>query len=137
MAPGKYGQLAQQRLQRLDLMSHVIKNISCSNGLVQRTPCECSLTDEHISYIDDHLLDQLCLDVKISDICGEMNPLVFSALEEVNLVFILMMSSTVMVDIVFARFMFLHVLLEMTKPNNDILFVFFDYFDCTENIVRI
>jgi len=26
--------------------------------------------------------------VKISDICGEMNPLVFSALEEVNLVFI-------------------------------------------------
>ena len=75
--------------------------------------------------------------VKISDICGEMNPLVFSALEEVNLVFILMMSSTVMVDIVFARFMFLHVLLEMTKPNKDILFVFFDYFDCTENIVRI
>ena len=44
--------------------------------------------------------------VKISDICGEMNPLVFSALEEVNLVFISMMSSTVMVDIVFARFMF-------------------------------
>ena len=43
--------------------------------------------------------------VKISDI-REMNPLVFSALEEVNLVFILMMSSTVMVDIVFARFMF-------------------------------
>ena len=31
----------------------------------------------------------------------------------------------------------LHVLLEMTKPNNDILFVFFEYFDCTENIVRI
>ena len=29
-----------------------------------------------------------------------MNPLVFSALEEVNLIFILMMSSTVMVDIV-------------------------------------
>ena len=44
--------------------------------------------------------------VKISDIYGEMNPLVFSALEEVNLVFILMMSSTVMVDIVFARFVF-------------------------------
>ena len=43
---------------------------------------------------------------KISDICGEMNPLVFSALEEVNLVFTLMVSSTVMVDIVFARFMF-------------------------------
>ena len=31
----------------------------------------------------------------------------------------------------------LHVLLEMTKPNNDILFVFFEYCDCTENIVRI
>ena len=44
--------------------------------------------------------------VKISDICGEMIPLVFSALEEVNLVFTLMVSSTVMVDIVFARFMF-------------------------------
>ena len=43
--------------------------------------------------------------VKISDI-REMNPLVFSALEEVNLFFTLMMSSTVMVDIVFARFMF-------------------------------
>ena len=47
--------------------------------------------------------------VKISDI-REMNPLVFSlvfsALEDVNLVFILMMSSTVMVDTVFARFMF-------------------------------
>ena len=66
-----------------------------------------------------------------------MNPLVFSALEGMNLVFNLMVSSTVMVDIVFARFTFLHVLLEMTKPNNDILFVFFEYFDCTENIVRI
>ena len=66
-----------------------------------------------------------------------MNPLVFSALEEVNLIFILMMSSTVMVDIVFARFMFCTFYLEMTKPNNDILFVFFEYFDCTENIVRI
>ena len=42
---------------------------------------------------------------EISDICGEMNPLVFSALEEVNLVFTLMVSSTVMVDIVFACFM--------------------------------
>ena len=27
----------------------------------------------------------------------------------------------------------MHVLLEMTKPNNNILFVFFDYFDCTEH----
>jgi len=45
------------------------------------------------------------LSVKISDI-REMNPLVFSALEEVNLVSTMMMSSTVMVDIVFARFMF-------------------------------
>ena len=40
------------------------------------------------------------------DICGEMNPLVFSALEGMNLVFTLMVSSTVMVDIVFARFIF-------------------------------
>ena len=40
------------------------------------------------------------------DICGEMNPLVFSALEGLNLVFTLMVSSTVMVDIVFARFRF-------------------------------
>ena len=47
-----------------------------------------------------------------------------------------MVKSSVMVDIVFARFI-LHVLLEMTKPNSNILFVFFDYFDCTENIVRI
>ena len=44
--------------------------------------------------------------VKISDICGEMNPFGLSALEEVNLLFTLMVSSTVMVDIVFARFMF-------------------------------
>ena len=45
------------------------------------------------------------LNVKF-DICGEMNPLVFSALEGMNLVFTLMVSSTVMVDIVFARFIF-------------------------------
>ena len=48
--------------------------------------------------------------VKISDICGEMNPLVFSlvfsALEEVNLFFTLMVRSTVMVDIVFAHFIY-------------------------------
>ena len=42
----------------------------------------------------------------VIDICGEMNPLVFSALEGMNLVFTLMVSSTVMVDIVFARFIF-------------------------------
>ena len=54
-----------------------------------------------------------------------------------NLIFTLMVSSTVMVDIVFARFMFCPFLLEMTKPNNNILFVFFEYFDCTENTVRI
>ena len=40
--------------------------------------------------------------VKISDICGEMNPFGLSALEEMNLLFTLMVSSTVMVDIVFA-----------------------------------
>jgi hypothetical protein len=27
--------------------------------------------------------------------------------------------------------------LERTKTNNDIFFVFFEYFDCTENTVRI
>ena len=40
------------------------------------------------------------------DICGEMNPLIFSALEEVNLVFHLDDELNRMVDIVFARFMF-------------------------------
>ena len=44
--------------------------------------------------------------VKLCDICGEMNPLVFYALEEVNLFFTLMVRSSVMVDNVFARFMF-------------------------------
>ena len=44
--------------------------------------------------------------VKLCDICGEMNPLVFYALEEVNLFFTLMVRSSVMVDSVFARFMF-------------------------------
>ena len=29
------------------------------NGLIRRTPCEFTLTDEHISYLDDQLLDQL------------------------------------------------------------------------------
>ena len=43
--------------------------------------------------------------VKISDI-SEMNPLVFYALEEVNLFFTLMVRLSVMVDNVFARFMF-------------------------------
>ena len=44
--------------------------------------------------------------MKISDICGEMNPFGLSALEEVNLLFTLMVSSTVMVDIVFARLIY-------------------------------
>ena len=43
-----------------------------------------------------------------------------------------------MVDIVFACFHILHVLLEMTKPNNDITFrLSLSTFDCTENTVRI
>ena len=33
--------------------------ILLSNGLIQRTPCKCTLTDEVISYIDDQLIDQL------------------------------------------------------------------------------
>ena len=36
--------------------------ILLSNGLIHRTPCGCSLTDEDISYIDDQLLDQLGLE---------------------------------------------------------------------------
>ena len=35
--------------------------ILLSNGLIQRTPCECTLTDEAISYIDHQLIDQLCV----------------------------------------------------------------------------
>ena len=42
--------------------------ILLSNGLAQRTPCECSLMDVHISYIDEQLLDQLSLDgITITD----------------------------------------------------------------------
>ena len=44
--------------------------------------------------------------MKISDICGEMNPFGLSALEEVNLLFTLMVNSTVMVEIVFARLIY-------------------------------
>ena len=33
--------------------------ILLSNGLIQRTPCECTLTDEVISYIDDQMIAQL------------------------------------------------------------------------------
>ena len=39
--------LLQLRLKRL------------SNGLIQRTPCKCTLTDEVISYIDDQMIAQL------------------------------------------------------------------------------
>ena len=54
----------------------------------------------------DGLLEAWKYRVKLCDICGEMNPLVFYALEEVNLFFTLMVRSSVMVDSVFARFMF-------------------------------
>ena len=38
------------------------------NGLIQRTPCECTLTDEAISYIDHQLIDQLCAEgITITD----------------------------------------------------------------------
>ena len=33
--------------------------ILLSNGLIQRTPCKCTLTDEVIGYIDDQMIDQL------------------------------------------------------------------------------
>ena len=63
--------------------------------------------------------------------------LVFSALEEGNLFFHL--DGEIIRDgwHRICTFHVLHVLLEMTKPNNNILVVFFEYFDCTENTVRI
>ena len=33
--------------------------ILLSNGLIQRIPCKCTLTDEVISYIDDQMITQL------------------------------------------------------------------------------
>jgi len=42
--------------------THYQEYILLSNGLIQRTPCECTLTDEAISYIDHQLIDQLCLE---------------------------------------------------------------------------
>ena len=33
--------------------------ILLSNGLIQRTPCKCTLTDEVISYIDDQMITHL------------------------------------------------------------------------------
>ena len=36
-----------------------LEYILLSDGLIQRTPCECTFTDEPISYIDDQLIDQL------------------------------------------------------------------------------
>ena len=62
----------------------------------------------------------------------------FSALEEVNLVFTLMVSSTVMVDIVFACPIYMmQLLLEMAKPYKDMFLISFDYFDCTENAMQL
>ena len=43
---------------------------------------------------------------EMSDICGEMNPFGLFCIGRSEFVFTLMVSSTVMVDIVFARFMF-------------------------------
>jgi hypothetical protein len=39
--------------------THYQEYILLSNGLIQRTPCECTLTDEVISYIDDRMIAQL------------------------------------------------------------------------------
>ena len=48
--------------------THYQEYILLSNGLIQRTPCECTLTDEAISYIDHQLIDQLCLEgITITD----------------------------------------------------------------------
>ena len=71
------------------------------------------------------------------DICGEMNPLDIFCIGRSEFVFHL--DGEINRDgwhrICTSHI--LHVLLEMTKPNNNILFVFFEYFDCTENTVRI
>ena len=48
--------------------THYQEYILLSNGSIQRTPCECTLTDEAISYIDHQLIDQLCLEgITITD----------------------------------------------------------------------
>ena len=48
--------------------THYQEYILLSNGLIQRTPCECTLTDEAISYIDRQLIDQLGLEgITITD----------------------------------------------------------------------
>ena len=39
--------------------THFQEYILLSNGLIQRTPCECTLTEEVISYIDDQMIAQL------------------------------------------------------------------------------
>ena len=39
--------------------THYQEYILLSNGLIQRTPCECTLTNEVISYIDDRMIAQL------------------------------------------------------------------------------
>ena len=49
-------------------ITHYQEYILLSNGLIQRTPCECTLTDEDISYIDHPLIDQLGLEgITITD----------------------------------------------------------------------
>ena len=60
----------------------------------------------------------------------------FSALEEENLVFTLMVRSTVMVDIVFARFIFCTFYWRWRNPTT-IYFSSSEYFPCTENTMRI
>ena len=73
----------------------------------------------------------------MSDICGEMNPYGLFCIGRSEFVFHL--DGEIIRDGChrICTFCILHVSLEMTKPNNNILFVFFEYFDCTENIVRI
>ena len=39
--------------------THFQEYILLSNGLIQRTPCECTLSEEVISYIDDQMIAQL------------------------------------------------------------------------------
>ena len=40
-------------------VTHYQEYILLSNDLIQRTPCQCTLADEAISYIDDSMITQL------------------------------------------------------------------------------
>ena len=47
------------RRSRVFTSTHFQEYILLSNGLIQRTPCGCTLTEEVISYMDDQMIAQL------------------------------------------------------------------------------